>query len=254
MFQYRAPDGSIPEFVYSTTLYTFTLPAGSAAAMITQPNEYWEQVALLYLQGYQLDTQLGGSMDRPVTANIYAQPYPQQVILTGWHKEGEPSSELPWLPSEGSLLGPNQYGWRDTTGQPYDDLVLYVTITPPVDQFDSGYNLDFGFQASTGTRAYHMGHQLTYFSTLAEAGQTTLMGTAAHSLTIAAATDYVIDAYLTEGDPREATSPQAADLLTCELVRRAHTFESGSLRDRLLEVARNVRRRCDVVKARAARS
>jgi hypothetical protein len=39
MFQYTAPDGSIPGFVYSTTMYIFTLEPGCAAAMIADPND-----------------------------------------------------------------------------------------------------------------------------------------------------------------------------------------------------------------------
>jgi hypothetical protein len=170
-------------------------------------------------------------------------------MLTGWHKEGEPSSELPWLPSEGSMLGPQQYGWRDTTGQPYDDLVLYVTITPPVDRFDPASPPSSGILVSTATRAYQMAHHLAYLATLADAGRTTLFGRATHNLTIAAATGYLIDAYLTEGDSREFTSGQAADLLTFELVRRAHTFGPGSLRDRLLETAHRVTCRREEVAA-----
>jgi len=270
---YIAPDGTHPENAPLTTAYWFTLPARCAAALLVFPNSVRENVALIHLQGYLLDTQIGGWMDRPVTANVYAQPYAQSVVLTGWHKEGAPDSELPWFPSEGTPLSRRSYGWRDSPGQSYDALVLAVTVTPPVDQFDpngphypgppdepfdpSGPHFPgahaFGYQVSTATRAYQMAHHLAYFSTLAEAGQASLFSAVRHTPTIAAATEHLIDAYLTEADSRDVLGDQAADLLTFELVRRAHTFGAGSLRDRLLVIAKQIRGRCDSIAGRADR-
>ena len=259
---YVAPDGTHPDVIPAGTAYWFTLPARSAAALLVFPNSVRENVALIHLQGYLLDTQLGGWMERPVTANIYAQPHSQSVVLTGWHKEGAPDSELPWFPSYGTPLSSRSYGWRDAPGDSYDALVLVVTVTPPVDQYDPGgphypgvpdQPFDpsgphypgahaFGYQVSTATRASQLAHHLAYLSTLAEAGQESLFSTRKHTLTIAAATERLIDAYLTEGTSRDILSDQAPDLLTFELVRRADTFGAGSLRDRLLGIARQIRR------------
>jgi hypothetical protein len=240
--------------------------------LLVFPNSERENVALIHLQGSLLATQLGGWMDRPVTANIYAQPYAQSVVLTGWHKEGAPDSELPWFPSHGTLLSPRSYGWRDAPGPSYDALVLAVTVTPPVDQFDPGGPHSpgvpdepfdpsgphypgahtFGYQVSTATRAFQMAHHLTYFSTLAEAGHASPFSALRHTPTIVAATERLIDAYLTEATSRDALSDQAPDLLTFELVRRANMFGAGSLRDRLLWIAKQIRGRCDSIAGRTA--
>lgn len=269
---YVAPDGTHPQAVPAGTAYWFTLPARCAAALLVFPNSQRENVALIHLQGYLLATQLGGWMDRPVTANIYAQLYAQSVVLTGWHKEGAPDSELPWFPSYGTPLSPRSYGWRDAPGESYDALVLAVTVTPPVDQFDpagphspgvpdeafdpSGPHYPgaraFGYQVSTAIRAYQMAHHLTYLSTLAEAGHESVFSAPRHTLTIAAATERLIDAYLTESTSRDALSDQAPDLLTFELVRRANTFGAGSLRDRLLGIAKQIRGRCNSISRRTA--
>lgn len=248
-----APDGSRPEVMYSTTLLGFTLPPRQTAALFATSDADWEQAALVYLQGYRLHNDLG-NYERLVTMLISWQDYPQQLLFTGWHKEGRPDAGLPWLPSHG-IFGPSFVAWKDTPAEnaPYNDLRIDIVLAPPIGQ--AGYRvsvaerpsqlsaLSAGGQEGTAHRALEVAHLLKYFTTLAEAGQTTWSGALDTAPDLGEAVGRVIDAYLAASQPREAWSESAADLLVAELLWRAHSLASGSLRDRLVRVAEDVVRR-----------
>jgi hypothetical protein len=115
--------------------------------------------------------------------------------------------------------------------------------------------LRYARQLNTGQRAYHISHLLTYLATLAEAGQQTTVTGALHAApNLDEATGRVIDEYLAEGDPLEACSDSAADLLVADLVWRGHSVEAGSLRDRLSGLAQEVLRRARARTRLAART
>jgi hypothetical protein len=245
MLEFKAPDGSNPGFMYSTTALWFPLPPGRTAALYATSDADWEQAALVYLQGYRLHDDLG-NYERRVTLLVYAQEYPQQLVFTGWHKEGRPNSELPWLPSQGTS-GPSFVAWKDTSAAdaPYNDLRIDIVIGPPIGQQQQRLTTpQYAYQVSTAQRAYQISHLLTYLSTLAEVGrQTTLSGALDSAPNLDEAIGRVIDEYLAEGDPRETGSESAADLLIADLLWRGHSIEAGSLRNRLTDLAQDVLRR-----------
>jgi hypothetical protein len=220
--------------MYSTTVLGFTLPPDHTAAMFATSDAEWEQAALVYLQGYRLSSELG-NYERPVTLLISAQVYPQQLLFTGWHKEGRPNSELPWLPSQGKS-GPSFIAWKDTSADaPYNDLRIGIIQQRLTIR-------QYAYQVSTAQRAYEISHLLSYLSTLAEAGrQTTLSG----ALTLDEAIGRVICEYLAECEPPETCSESAEDLLISELLLRAHSMQAGSLRDRITRLAQGICQRAD---------
>ena len=178
MLDFRAPDGSEPQFIYSSTPHSFTIPAYHAAILGTYPGGAWEQCALIYVGGYQINTMVGTNPDWPRFVHLYALPYPQWVTLTGWHKEGSPDPDLPWLPSQSTLLRPGSVGWRDSTAvnAPYDDLIMDYAfeVDRRVERFDATPPPPHAYQVSTPTRASQVAQWLSDLSALAEAGRTSL--------------------------------------------------------------------------------
>lgn len=225
------------------TLQSIVVPAGRSAVFYATGDADWEHAALVYVDEYPLMYQLG-NYERLVVLHIYARDYPQNILLSGWHKEGRPDGGLPWLPSYGTVH-PGYAAWKDSASfeAPYNDLRVDPVFGPPIGSQGQPLVVSpSAYQVSTAERASQMAHLLTYFSTLAEAGAmvTTAGGTGSPSLDPADLSRRSVDQYLAESDPREPISYCAADLLVSALMSRAHEFEAGPLRDRLIDLTRQV--------------
>jgi hypothetical protein len=242
----QAPDGSKPEFMYQGTLAVFPVPFNQTAVLSATSDADWEQAAVVYVQDLRLNDL--GNHGRAKTRLIYNRKEQQQLVLTGWHKEGQPNSELPWLPSHG-ISGSSFVAWKDTSAAdaPYNDLRIDIVFGPPIGQQQQPLRQttpQYAYQVSTAQRAYQISHLLAYLSTLAEARQqTTVSGALDSAPNLDETIGRVIDEYLAEGDPRETCSDSAADLLIADLVWRGHSIEAGSLRNRLTDLAQDVLRR-----------
>jgi hypothetical protein len=236
---FRSPDGIAPEHVNSSTAQGFLIPARQSAVLFAHSDADWEQAAIVHVEGYRLDDELG-NYDRLVVLHLPAKDYPQSVMITGWHKPGRPSAQLGWEPSWGTSGSDPSWGlfvaWKDTpaANAPFNDLRIVVVLSPPID-------LSGAYRTSVADRVFQVAHTLTYLSTLAEASLELSRRTPSPDQLIGR----VIDRYLSEGQGREPFSGSAADLLIWQLVERAHRFQAGSLRDRLLDLAYNVARRIE---------
>lgn len=253
MDPFTAPDGSFPEFLHADTILGLTMPRRRTAVLFATSDADWEQAALVYVRGYRVDRQLG-NWERPVTMLLYAYEHPLQLLFTGWHKEGRPNSELPWVPSRGSS-GPSFVAWKDkpAAAAPYNDLRIDIVIAPPLGVASPVRTARRAYQISelpyaspvgTSQRASNVAHLLTYLATLAETGRQTIGSGALESApTLDEAIGRVIDEYLAEGALREPSSDSTADLLMADLLWRGHSIEAGSLRNRLVGLVQDVRRR-----------
>ena len=239
---YRSPDGITPDQVNSSTAQSLLIPPRRAAVLYTHSDADWEQAGIIHVENHRLDDELG-NYERLVILHLFAKDYPQSVVITGWHKQGPPSSELGWHPSWGTngidVFGHPFVGWKDTrrADAPYNDLHVTMILGPPVD-LSSAYRV--ATSEITTERAYQMAHMLTYFSTLADAGATITRWAPRPEELIGR----IIDRYLSqESIRREPVGDSGADLLVWQLVKRAHCLQAGSLRDRLMGLAQDVARR-----------
>ena len=114
---FRSPDGVAPEQVNSSTAQGLVIPARQSAVLYATSDADWEQAAILHVEGYRLDDELG-NYERLAVLHLPAKDYPQFVFITGWHKRGRPSSELGWEPSWGTSGSDPSLGlfvaWKDT--------------------------------------------------------------------------------------------------------------------------------------------
>ncbi|MDA2267064.1 hypothetical protein PDN28_14250 [Bacillus cereus] len=112
------------------------VPSGYRARFTYGSNAAWENAACIYPQDSDNKLAEAGNysrrLDIPYETNTNHTGNDIWYMVTGWHKQGRPDGGLPWVQSAVTTLNSNpdspSYGFEDSGGQDYDDMVVNVDI------------------------------------------------------------------------------------------------------------------------------
>jgi hypothetical protein len=129
MPDFSDPDGSNQPINNQTGQYLINFPAYALGYLAGTSDAAWEQAVVAYFDGARQSTQLG-TYNRPGILWLPQSSLPQQILLAGWHKRGQPDGSLPWVASRGQSNGITA-SWDDSGGDgDYNDYRVQLIILP----------------------------------------------------------------------------------------------------------------------------